>query len=352
MDAIGGPSGRGSRLSAEELQRIERYLAGELTPAEADAFAQWTRDPARRRLVDALAEFWAGEGPDTPAFDVHAMWARALPRVRQRRRLLSLISREVGRPSARTMWVRMPPAAAAGLLLVAIGVTGWIAVTRGRQHQAASPVTMRDFSTRRGQRADLQLDDGTQIVLGAATTVHIPDDYGDRTRDVYLDGQAYFVVRHDSAHPFAVHAGHAIVRDIGTRFAVTAYGGATSTQVVVSEGEVRVAHVELRPNDLAIVDSSGQSAAVRHRVNASAVIGWTQGRLAFESAPLADVVTSLSRWYDLDIQLADPALGRQPLTVTFGFESTRQVLDAIALLTHTRYEQHGRTITFHAIPGL
>ncbi len=210
---------------------------------------------------------------------------------------------------------------------------------------------MREFSTRRGERADLRLNDGSQIVLGAATTVRIPDDFGHRTRDVYLDGEAYFDVHHDPKRPFEVHAGRTIVRDVGTRFAVTAYGGATPTQIVVTEGEVRVARVELGPNDLAIVDSSGQSATVRHGVNGSAATAWTQGRLTFDAVPFSDVAASLGRWYDLDIRLADSVLARQPLTVAFGSESLHQVLDAIALLTHARYEQHGRTTTFYTRPA-
>lgn len=351
MDAFGGPPGRGRRLSAEELQRIERFVAGELIPAEADAFAQWVEaDPARRRLVDALTECWRGDGPAAPTFDIDAMWARTLPRMRERRRILSLMRHDADRSPARTTSSRIPAVAAAAIMLAALGVTGRIALNRLRQPPAPPPVAMREFSTRRGQRASLQLDDGTQLVLGAVTTVHIPDDYGDRTRDVYLDGEAYFVVRHDSALPFAVYTGHAIVRDIGTRFSITAYGNGMPTRVVVVEGEVRVAHVELHQNDLAIVDSSGQSAKVQHGVNASTTIGWTQGHLSLEATPFREVAASVSRWYDLDIQIADSALGRQPLTVTFGSESTHQVLDALALLTQTRYEQHGRTVIFHALP--
>ncbi len=187
-------------------------------------------------------------------------------------------------------------------------------------------------------------------MLGAATSLRIPDDYGEPTRDVYLDGEAYFVVRHDAARPFAVHAGHLTIRDIGTRFAVTAYGGATRRQVVVSEGKVNVAQVELQANDLALIDTSGQLAALRHGVKSAAAIGWTEGRLAFDSVPFSEVSALIGRWWDLDIQLADPALGRQLLTVTFGSQSSTEVLDALVLLTGTRYERTGRTVTFHAIP--
>jgi transmembrane sensor len=352
MDTIGGPFGGGGRLSAEDIRRIEQHLAGSLPAPEAEAFAQWVAaDPARGRLVAAFAELWRGDGPDAPSFDIHGMWARMVPRIRERRRVLSLIRRDDRQLRTRGPWSRVPAAAAAAVLIAVLSVAGWLAVRAGPSRERTTSVAMREFSTRRGQRADLRLDDGTQVVLGAATIVHIPDDYGDRTRDVYLNGEAYFVVRHDAAHPFAVHTGHATIRDIGTQFAVTAYDDATHTEVVVVDGEVSVAHIALRRNDLAIVDSAGQPAVVRHGVDAAAATGWTEGRLVLEATPFQEVVAELSRWYDLDIQLADPSLGRQQLTVTFGSESTRQVLDALAMLTHTHYEQHGRTVTFSAIPG-
>jgi transmembrane sensor len=342
-------SDRRDEVSPEDFQRIERFLAGELSSAEQDAFARWAEaQPARGRLIKALVDLWA-EDAAAQEFDLQAMWARTLRRIRDRRRVLSLIRHSAGRTPARV--TRRQLAAVAAVVLAAVGAVGGLAVRWYRQRPNAPLVAMRDFTTRRGQRADLRLDDGTQLVLGAATTVRIPQDYGDRTRDVYLDGEAYFVVRHDAIHPFVVYAGHAMVRDVGTRFVVTAYHGTSSMRVVVAEGEVSVAHVEVRRNELAVVDSSGLSAAVTRGVDTALAIGWTRGRLAFEAAPFRDVAASLSRWYDLDIEVADQALGDQPLSVTFASESTHQVLDAIALLTHARYEQRGRTVTFYPAAG-
>jgi transmembrane sensor len=350
MTANRGTSGSRAILSAEDLHRIEQYIIGELPATETAGFEQWVAsDPRRRHLVDVLTELWAGSGPSAEAFNVQGMWARALPRVRQRRRTLSLISDDSSGHPRWTGWAAISHAVAAALLVSSIALAGRFVLSRV-QHRVVPSATMRTFATRRGQRANLQLDDGTQAVLGAATTVQIPDDYGDHARNVYLDGEAFFIVRHDAARPFAVHAGHTVVRDIGTEFAVTAYPGTTTTRVVVAAGKVSVAHTELDPSDVAVVDSSGESAVVHHRANVSAAIAWAEGRFAYEATPFRDVAASLSRWYDLDIQLADSALGRQPLTVAFGSESTRQVLDALALLTHTRYEQHGRTATFYAVP--
>ena len=92
MDATDGPLGPAKGFAAADLDLVERYVAGELPPAEAAAFAQQlSSDPERAALVRTLTAIWNGEDPRTPSFDVHALWARALPRVRERRHTSAFI---------------------------------------------------------------------------------------------------------------------------------------------------------------------------------------------------------------------------------------------------------------------
>jgi len=64
---------------------------------------------------------------------------------------------------------------------------------------------------------------------------------------------------------------------------------------------------------------------------------------------LSDVVASIARWYDIDIQFTDQTALDLPVSVTFDSESTREVLDALALITHSRYQQSGRVAVFSAL---
>ena len=83
------------------------------------------------------------------------------------------------------------------------------------------------------------------------------------------------------------------------------------------------------------------------RVDTRRYLAWTAGRLAFLDAPLQDVLPDLARWYDVDFTLAAPSLAGRRLTLSVRGEPVTQVLDAIALLTHARYEQVGRSVTFY-----
>jgi ferric-dicitrate binding protein FerR (iron transport regulator) len=179
--------------------------------------------------------------------------------------------------------------------------------------------------------------------------------FGDSARDVYLDGDGYFQVAHDSLHPFAVHTSSSVVRDIGTTFGVRAYSQSAETEVVVSEGTVAFAvdssqGMVLQAGSLARLDrGSGRTVlTVTHGVDVTAYLGWTEGRLVFQDTPLHEVIAELRRWYDRDLlELADTSIGSRRLTASFTNESLPIVIDRIALSLDLREERHGQTVVLH-----
>src|SRR5207253_457823 len=102
---------------------------------------------------------------------------------------------------------------------------GWAAWQRG-----APPVPAREYVTAPGQRLAVSFSDGSRVLLGVASRLRVPRDYGVRTRAVELEGEAYFVVRHDPAHPFLVRTAHGTTEDLGTEFDVRAYRGGRSLE--------------------------------------------------------------------------------------------------------------------------
>jgi ferric-dicitrate binding protein FerR (iron transport regulator) len=74
-------------------------------------------------------------------------------------------------------------------------------------------------------------------------------------------------------------------------------------------------------------------------------LAWTRGRLVFTSVPLGEVAERLSRWYDLDVRIADEALADRPVTGSYGDEPVTQVLTLITAAVGGRYDWHGRSVT-------
>lgn len=338
--------------------RLDRFLAGECTAEEARETRRWLEThPIPEEFIAALQRAVA-DGRKIPTdWRTDEAWLRLrhtathspAPRARP---TLRLHGSATVRPQRRAMVLRI---AAGSLLALGASLTWYAARTRGPS--APVSVAAREFSTVRGQRSEMTLSDGTRVMLGVESRLRVPVNYERAGRDVYLVGEAYFEVAHDARRPFAVHTAQAIVRDVGTRFAVRAYRGETRSQVVVSEGEVALhgmrpasAPIDLRAGDLGRVDSTG-AANVVHDANVDRYLAWTQGRLILDEVTLRDAIPQLARWYDLDLSLADSALGARRLAISFRNEPVRQVLDAIAFLTSTTYEMSGRTVRFSAKRG-
>jgi transmembrane sensor len=293
---------------------LDRYLAGEATAQEAEAVRQHPVLLEDLRLIRRIA---AERPPESGADAAWAKAVRALERCAVRRPLVVAL------------------AAAATVLAL---ISGAALLPRAPE--------WKEYTTAAAQRLGLRLRDGTQLTLAPRSRVRYTAGYGSAHRDVYLEGQAFFQVAHDERLPFRVHTAGSVTEDLGTAFVIKAYTDQTATEVVVSEGRVVLRRADttvassalvLGARDLGRLDASG-GATVRRNVAVERYLAWTRGVLAFDGAPLADVVRTLERWYNVEIRLADSALAKRRLTATFTNEPIDLVLKRIALTLGVRVE--------------
>jgi transmembrane sensor len=379
-------------LDDTDLARIVRYILGECSPGEAADTQQWiAQDPARVRAVAALEQFWS-KRPITPAppveegaWDVDAAWslfenasprgADAPGRRAREHRPLQLVPLSAHTTTNRR-WTRVAASIAAALVLSVLGSLFWQATT-ARDHAAELAATgadtagMREFRTARAQRAEIRLTDGTLATLAPASRLRVAKDYGTGARDLYLEGEAYFEVRHDAAHPFRVYTSRGVTEDLGTKFAVRAYGEDSVVRVAVADGAVRLHAREVQASG---ARARATTASVQHhdsltgmitaghvgvlspigipRVRAVAdltpYLAWAGGRLVFRDTPLRDVVTELSRWYGIDMRIADARIGRRVYTASFQDEPVSEVLRALEIALDVRAERHGNVVVLRA----
>jgi len=317
---------------------LARYLAHECTPAEAAAVRQWiAADLDRVRAVERLRATFDAAAPPHQRPDVDAMWAQvrahhptSLPPARRRPFPVTLV-------------------AAAAVLVVAV------LVDRAISRRSTTHGAVREIATSTGQRATIDLADGSRVILGPRSRISTPEHFGEGPRDVTLEGEAYFEVRHDSTHPFRVHTAGGIAEDIGTRFVVRAYAGEPALRVVVAEGRVSVtrsggAPVALGAGQLASFDAAG-TASVRP-VDTAAYVAFSDGRVVFDGTPLDEVVSELGRWYDLDVRLAAPEFAGRHISASFTGLAEDDVLGAVAAAAGLRYTRQGRTVTFSRARGI
>jgi transmembrane sensor len=337
-----------------------RLIEGECSPEEAAAIQAWVAaDPRRGELLDELRAVWrlSGEGTRDWGFgeardrllDARDRSARGPGPLPARSRAM----RVHGAPGPRALaprmrWGAMWPAAAAAALVLA-GTVLW-----RLRAPAAAP---REYATARGQRAELSFSDGSRVLLGVDSRLRVPRDYGVRERAVELEGQAYFLVRHDPRLPFRVRTRHGTTEDLGTAFDVRVYDEEHYLQVVVAAGRVALRSARgadsvaltLKPRDRAVIDARG-NAMTTSGVSLRQYLAWTRGALVFNDAPLTSVIAQLNRWYDLDIQTGDRSLDDERLTISFTTQSADEAMTALAKVLDarvTRVERLVRLIPVH-----
>jgi transmembrane sensor len=232
-------------------------------------------------------------------------------------------------------------------VVVALIGAGVVAAWLGLRH-TWTPV-VRAYVTARGERDTLRLIDGTQVVLAPGSRL-VASIASAGPRQIDLDGEADLTVVHDARRPFVVRTKNAVVRDIGTRFVVRGYAGDPDVRVLVTSGVVALGTVAdtrpstLIPGSLGVVTRTGATTVTAAATDAEDYIGWTEGHLVFHLTPISQVAEDLSRWYDLDIVLADPDLATISMSGTLPANKMDDALDALAVAAGARWERHGRSV--------
>ncbi|WP_119792376.1 FecR family protein [Flavobacterium anhuiense] len=169
----------------------------------------------------------------------------------------------------------------------------------------------------RGGQFFVQLADSTKVWLNSESQLKYPVAFVDgQTRQVELVyGEAYFEVSPSTKHKgsrFKVKTQEQNVEVIGTEFNIKAYRDEPAIYTTLVQGVVAVSNAAKKQ----ILTPSQQSKITEYNGNISVSevdvyneISWRKGLFVFKGMPLKDIARVLSRWYDVDIVFADPALG-------------------------------------------
>lgn len=330
---------------------LARFMAGESQADEADGVRAWlAENPARHDVLRALDRALAPVSAPTADLDVDAALRQVHARMdAPETPVLPFRAPARTAPAPRRMvpapWLR----AAAAVVLLLGAWFGWQALRGGGSETMA-------YSTGVGERDSVRLPDGTMVILGPASRLTVAEGYGEKTRDVNLQGEALFDVPHDEARPFTVHAGTAWVRDIGTTFSVESDNDA-GVRVVVTSGAVALRATEA-PDEKELVlrqGDRGTVAAGRMTAERAAAtpddLAWAQGRLVFRDAPLDEVAAELRRWYGIFLRAEDETVAGRRLTASFGDEPPADVLRVIGLALGADVTMRGDTAVLRAAPA-
>jgi len=246
---------------------------------------------------------------------------------------------DADRKARKLRWLRPVSVAACIVLCLA---TGWMA------WDALKPVPRLTVSTLAEVRT-IRLPDHTEVTLNRYSSLTYTERFKGDTREVQLQGEAYFEVAKDARHPFIVQAQEVNVKVLGTHFNIDAYNPETAIKTTLLEGRVAVCvtgtalELVLAPNESAVYNRLNGSLLREQAADASGEVLWSRGIMHFDQTALQEIVRQLSNAFRKRIYIEDPRLRLYRMTATFRYgESLHEMLELLKAAGGFEYrEQNG-----------
>lgn len=191
----------------------------------------------------------------------------------------------------------------------------------------------------------ITLADGSTVRMNAGSKLRFPFSFPGKTREVYIDGEAYFTIAKSANKPFIVHTPDGDIQVLGTEFNVNSYTkGITRTSLV--DGAIAFKRgkdsIRLQPGtEVIATDKHLQTNSFESQVTLS----WMNGIFFFHKAPLEEIAAMINRWFDVPVVIDDESLAKE--LFTGNLDKSKPLENFLELLKNTvdaRWHYTGETL--------
>lgn len=206
------------------------------------------------------------------------------------------------------------------------------------------------LSTAKGETYIIILPDQSKVWMNAASTLTYATSLNDHgVRHVKLDGEAYFEITKDKAHPFIVESNGQQVEVLGTHFNVNSYKDEESLKTTLLEGSVRVSSLrgtkqtqDLKPGQQSSLSVTGNVEVAD--VETELFTAWKDNKFIFDNSDIKSVMRIVQRWYNVDVvyvgQLPDDDFGGK----VSRFDNVSSILRILESTGGVHFKIEGRKI--------
>ncbi len=271
-----------------------------------------------------------------------------------------------------------------GVSLAAVGILFYFLMNSSFKEEdvlAANKTLQNEVKVSLGSKSKIQLPDGTEVWINSGSKLTYSGSFKGSTREVVLDGEAYFDVVRDPAHPFIVHTSNIDIRVVGTAFNVKAYDADNTIEATLIHGSIEVVNrnqpdapkVMLKPHEKIIFNKElhllkekaelAKSSAPEELLRNSTILitplakniadssisetSWVYNRIAFEDEKMTDVAKKLERWYNVNIEITDEKIRNIRVSGAFIDESIEEAMKDLQLLIPFKYQIINNSITIN-----
>ncbi|HTF20151.1 MAG TPA: FecR family protein [Chryseolinea sp.] len=245
-----------------------------------------------------------------------------------------------GRPARSRTLFSFWTAAAASVIILA--VAGWyvrqFSIVRQNtedpgEETASLPGNYMIERINKGDNALLiSLPDNSSVLLSQNSLLRYPREFIGDSRNIFLEGTAFFEVTKDPSKPFYVNAGKVTAKVLGTSFEITTDESHGQISVIVKSGTVSIyshndknkrekdsePNIILTENEQFILrDNAGQIQHTRLDSVSIEELKVPDTYLTFTATPASEVLKSLASAYEVQINFTNADIGGCSVTASF-----------------------------------
>ena len=181
-------------------------------------------------------------------------------------------------------------------ILLVLGVAGTVYFAL----QDRADVPMYIVSSGIQNMESVSLPDGTKVQMGPGSRLTYPARFSGKTREIILDGQAFFDVAKNREKPFIVHTEDISVEALGTAFELFSYDMENKIEAILLNGKIKISVADKKTNkteeyivspDEKILMDRQTGKITKHIVDADKYTAWRkQKMLSFENEKLSMII--------------------------------------------------------------
>lgn len=192
------------------------------------------------------------------------------------------------------------------------------------------------YTNPKGQIRRIVLADKSVLRLNGASQVRVVYEDDDRLAGMG-QAEAAFTMTPNEDKPFLISSGDRVIEMDGGEINVLRQTSESGARTVLT---IRAGMARVYPEDRAaegfdagpgqeVSWTDGQDPPTVRNVNAANAFAWESHRLAYDKAPLSEVVADLNRYVARPIRIADPAIGQMTYTGVLNLEGEDMMLRRI-----------------------
>lgn len=232
----------------------------------------------------------------------------------------------------------------AAVFIIAIGMTSLFYYFKSENFNPSPAPHFNTVIAENGQISKVILPDSSVVWLNSGTQINYRSDFSVSDREISLTGQAFFQVTKNEKLPLKVRCRDLEVKVLGTRFDVSAYPEDKNVRVFLESGKVEIRNstapsssYNLNPGEMAEYNKQSGNMS-RSKPDPGKFISWKEGILVFRDDPMEEVIPRLQRRYNIEIDVASPAIYQSVFTATLKNETLEEVFKSISFACSVHYQ--------------